>query len=226
MKVKDKKKNRNIINSTREVILELVDAEKAYRTKYEKIIVINKLDLSIRKGDFISFLGVKGSGKTTMLQILSGIEKLDNGKMYFLEKDTSKLNDSECSSIRRESMGFLSEVPVLPESLSVESVLSLYSYKKEYKHKIIQLLSLENILNKTAEELTRFEELKADLARACCNNPIVLFIDESLSYLYKKEEKESILELIQRINRELDISIVLLTDDPNIAVRAQKVIRL
>ena len=199
---------------------------------YNNQIVLNNLSMKIKKGDFISIVGPSGAGKTTLLNILGTIESFnENNKtsILFEKTDLTKLNDHELSSFRNKQIGFIFQFhQLLPELTAEENILlpsmigKFDSYvSKKNLEKLSSILDINKILNKKPEFLSGGEKQRVAVARALINNPPLLLADEPTGNLDSDNAKK-IQELFKKINKELGVTIVLVTHNEKFSKIASK----
>tara|TARA_B100000886_G_scaffold77668_1_gene50368 strand:- start:266 stop:931 length:666 start_codon:yes stop_codon:yes gene_type:complete len=209
----------------------MIEIKNLYKS-YNNQIVLNNLSMKIKKGDFISIVGPSGAGKTTLLNILGTIESFnENNKtsILFEKTDLTKLNDHELSSFRNKQIGFIFQFhQLLPELTAEENILlpsmigKFDSYvSKKNLEKLSSILDINKILNKKPEFLSGGEKQRVAVARALINNPPLLLADEPTGNLDSDNAKK-IQELFKKINKELGVTIVLVTHNEKFSKIASK----
>ena len=191
--------------------------------------VIKNVNLTINKGDFVVITGKSGSGKSSLLHLLSGLETPSSGSIYYLEKDISKLSDNERSSFRNKTIGFIFQSYNLQPFLTVHdniSVPAIFQGKKtnEINKDISKLLHALDLSGKESfypSELSGGQCQRVAIARALVNNPSVIFADEPTGNLDTANTKQ-IIDLLKQINKDLGVTIILVTHEEGIAKLATK----
>ena len=184
-------------------ILKMKDVSLLYDAdKDEKTYAVRQANLSLEEGKFYGILGPSGSGKSSLLYLLSGIKPPTVGSIYYKNKDITKMNDSELSKIRLEEFGFIFQKHYLIPYLNIiQNVLvPLNSNKKEDVDRAIKLLTelgLEKKLNKKPYELSGGQCQRVAIARALINNPKIIFADEITASLDHKNSKE----IVDKLNK-------------------------
>ncbi|MAW50361.1 MAG: ABC transporter [Flavobacteriaceae bacterium] len=181
---------------------------------YNKTPVIKGLDFTLKKGEIISFLGESGSGKTTFLKCLSGLEKINSGS---IKLNGSKLNDNSIFvSPQKRKIGYVfQDYPLFPHLNLIENITLNLEKKFEKKlSSIIKLTNLESLLERYPHELSGGEQQRTCLARALVREPDLLLLDEPFSNL-DSNIKLSIREEIYRIIKETKTTTILVTHDIN-----------
>lgn len=178
-------------------VIKLSNATKIYNTEKEKIIALNKIDLSFDTGKFYAIMGHSGSGKSTLISILGLITTLSEGTYILFEKDISNLKDNELSEIRSKKIGFIFQSYYLyPTLRAYENVMIPMLLNKDIKannrkEKAIELLNsvgLENRVNHFPRELSGGEQQRVAIARALANNPDIILADEPTGNLDEQNE--------------------------------------
>ncbi|WP_064607051.1 ABC transporter ATP-binding protein [Streptobacillus moniliformis] len=198
--------------------LELKKVYKKYndQDKY----VLEDISLIINNGEFVSIMGRSGSGKTTLLNLISTIDKIDKGVILFEDKDISKLNDKQSSEFRKNDIGFVFQDYMLLDSLTIrENIAVALSLKNVNKQEIdvlidkyAEMLGIYNQLEKYPYQLSGGQKQRVAIARAIIKKPLILFADEPTGALDLKSSKD-IMEIFENINKELNITIVMVTHD-------------
>ena len=209
-------------------MIEIKNLNKSYNNQ----IVLNNLSLVINKGDFISIVGPSGAGKTTLLNIIGTIDsfdKNDKSSLMFEKTDLSKLNDNELSSFRNKNIGFIFQFhQLLPELTAKENILlpsmiGKFDSDKSLNNlsKLSSILGINKILDKKPEFLSGGEKQRVAVARALINNPSLILADEPTGNLDSDNAKK-IQELFKKINKELDVTIILVTHNEKFSKIASK----
>lgn len=206
-------------------ILVLENVSKSYQTKVEKINILKDINLSVKKGDFLSIIGRSGSGKSTLLNIMGLLDKNDSGKIYIDGIDISNIDDTVKNKIKNEKLGFVFQFHfLLPEFTALENVMlpaliNAYSKKEEIKNRAIELLEMvglkERIFHKPSQ-LSGGEKQRVAIARALINNPAILLADEPTGNL-DEETSDGIFEILKKINKENEQTIIVVTHSKELA---------
>ena len=189
--------------------------------------VLKSFSLEIAEGDFAVILGASGSGKSTALSILSGLERPDSGTVIFNGQNLTEMNDKQLTEFRRNNVGFIFQQYYLLSHLSVDSNVKLganLASNKDYQE-IIKAVGLENKLTSKPSQLSGGEQQRVCIARALAKNPKILFLDEPTGALDEKTGRE-VLDYIARLKRERGFTIIMVTHNANVADMADTVIKM
>lgn len=195
-------------------------------------LVLDNISIEIKKGDFISIVGPSGAGKTTFLNILGTIDEYDKNpktSILFNNIDITNLDDGKLSSFRNKEIGFIFQFhQLLPELTARENILlpSMIGKRNEKESienlmKLSSILEINHILNKKPEFISGGEKQRVAVARALINSPSILLADEPTGNLDSKNA-EKIQKLFKKINKELNVTIVLVTHNKAFSKIADK----
>ena len=183
----------------------------------------------INQKDFIIISGPSGSGKSSLLKIVSGMLQPNEGKVYWQDKDIYSLTNQNLSKVRLEESGFIYQDFMLIDELTVLDNIKLVQHlskkiNNELIEELIKKLSLEKLLTKYPPVLSGGEKQRVAIARALANNPKVLFCDEPTGALDFVATKE-IMDLLQKINQENNVTIILVTHEQENLKYATRIIK-
>ncbi|HJX09313.1 MAG TPA: ABC transporter ATP-binding protein [Candidatus Binatia bacterium] len=209
-------------------LIEIHDVSKSYRRDSLEIPVLSNITLSIGEGDFIAFMGPSGSGKTTLLNLIAGIDKPTEGRIFVAGTDITELSETELAVWRSRNVGFIFQfynlIPVLTAIENVELPLILTPLRKAerraHAETALGVVGLADRMHHYPRQLSGGQEQRVAIARAIATDPAILVADEPTGDL-DKVSAEEVLNLIERLNRELGKTILMVTHDPRAAERAK-----
>lgn len=208
-------------------MIEVRNLKKSYGNKENLFSVLKGIDLKIDTGDFVVILGASGSGKSTLLNVISGLEKPDEGSIQYDQTEITTLSDEQLTEFRKNNIGFIFQQYYLLPHLNVDKNVKMGADligNKDY-HKIIKAVGLENKENKYPGELSGGEQQRVSVARALAKKPKVLFLDEPTGAL-DEETGRLLLNYISQLQKEYTFTIVMVTHNQNIAEMANTVIKM
>ena len=200
---------------------------KSYRNGESRFQVLKDISLDIEDNDFVVILGASGSGKSTFLNVISGLERPDSGKVFYDGKDITALSDNELTSFRKENVGFIFQQYYLLPNMSVDKNVKMgadLANNKDYKN-VIRAVGLGEKLHKYPSELSGGEQQRVSIARALAKRPRVLFLDEPTGALDEQTGRQ-VLDYICKLQKEYGFTIVMVTHNLNIAEMANTVIKM
>ncbi|MDD3607342.1 MAG: ABC transporter ATP-binding protein [Candidatus Moranbacteria bacterium] len=195
--------------------------------------VLKGVSFSVKEGEFVAIMGRSGSGKSTLLHQLSLLDNPDEGEIIVENKELTNLNEKEKTKYRLQFFGYVfQEYALLPEFTAVEAVslpliLQHYPMKesRERARKMLELVQLGNRVDHFPSEMSGGEQQRVAIARALINNPKILFADEPCANL-DSESSEIILNLFQKLNRELNQTTIIVTHEPEDEKYVDRVIHM
>lgn len=211
-------------------IIKLNQVSKIYHLGDDKVKAVNKVSLEVNKKEYISILGSSGSGKSTLMYLIGLLETPTSGQIILNNKDISKLNDTQISKIRNETIGFVFQSFNLINKFTVlENILLPTTYSKTKlnfnpQKRALDLLSKFGILERKdfyPNKISGGQQQRVAIARALIMNPKIILADEPTGNLDSKTGPE-ILKLIESLHKEFDTTIIMVTHEHNIAKRAEK----
>jgi putative ABC transport system ATP-binding protein len=209
------------------------DVAKTYRRGNEELHVLQGVNLSVDRGDFVAFMGPSGSGKTTLLNLLGGLDVPSSGSITVAGDEISRLSRSKLTAWRARHVGFVFQmynlIPVLSAFRNVELPLLLTpltgAQRKEHVHTALKVVGLDDRAGHKPRELSGGQQQRVAIARAIVADPTFLLCDEPTGDLDRKSADE-ILDLLERLVSELRKTILMVTHDPRAAERAQATLHL
>jgi putative ABC transport system ATP-binding protein len=214
-------------------LINVEKVSKSYTRDKLRIPVLEGIDLAVGQGQFLALMGPSGSGKTTLLNLIAGIDRPTSGKVVVGGQDITSLSESELTRWRSRHVGFIFQlynlIPVLTAFENVEMPLLLTKLsRKDRRDHVMAALSLVGLSDRTSHyprQLSGGQEQRVAIARAVVSDPTVLVADEPTGDLDAKSAHE-ILDLLDKLNTELNKTIVMVTHDPKAAERAHTIMHL
>ena len=201
------------------IIMKLEDIDKFYMETGNKLHILKKLNLEIKRGEFVSILGKSGSGKSTLLNIMGLLDKIDGGKIWIDTKEVSSLNEMERNNIKNHFLGFvfqfhylMSEFTAL-ENVMIPALLNNFKNKAEIEKEakeLLEIVGLAERIKHKPNQLSGGEKQRVAIARAMINKPKLILADEPTGNL-DEDTGELIFSLFRKINKEHNQSIVVVT---------------
>jgi putative ABC transport system ATP-binding protein len=205
-------------------LVELRGVSKSFHKGDETITPLDNIDLEIEAGDFVSLMGPSGTGKSTLLNLVSGIDRPDSGTITVAGTEVTGLSRSKLADWRAANLGYIFQthnlIPVLTAYENVELPTLLLKLTSSQRRQRVEL-ALEAVgLNDRADhyprQLSGGQEQRVGIARAIVAHPRVVVADEPTGSL-DTETSEQVQDLLQRLNRELDITMLMVTHDSDVA---------
>lgn len=212
-------------------ILRTENLTKTYGMGDTKVTALDNLNLSIKKGQFVSIIGSSGSGKSTLLHMLGGVDRPTEGKIYIEDTDISSMSETKLALFRRRKVGLIYQFYNLIPTLNVEKNILLpmlldgITPKREQFDKIVKMLGLSERLNHLPNQLSGGQQQRVAIGRSLIYRPSIILADEPTGNLDRKNS-EAILEMLKLSNKEYNQTILLITHDEKIALSADRVITI
>lgn len=197
---------------------------------YKDCVALDTVSMHIRKGEFVAIIGASGSGKTTMLNIIGGLDTDYMGGCVVRNKEISSLSDVECCTLRSRYISYVYQFFNLISFLTVKENVCLASQIKGKKvdekelNQVLKLLGLEHKKDRFANELSGGQQQRVAIARAILAHTDIILADEPTGNL-DGENAKNVMDILKALNKE-GKTIVLVTHDLKIANYADRIIRL
>lgn len=214
-------------------IIEIKNIEKSFGTGENRFQVLKGISFAAKKGEFISLMGASGSGKSTLLYLLGGLDYPDSGEIILGGRNIARMNDKELSKFRRSKLGFVFQFFNLVQNLSVEDNIMLPlimdgKNSKKYADKLTEILEITGLGDKRKSfpnQLSGGQQQRCAVARAVIYQPDILLADEPTGNLDSKSG-EDIMKLFRKINKEKEITILMVTHSDKCAAYADRITTL
>lgn len=208
-------------------MIRIDNLRKFYGTGESRNEVLRGISLNIKDGDFMVILGASGSGKSTFLNVISGLEPADAGNIFYNDRNISTMSDSEITIFRKNTLGYVFQQYFLLPNLNVDKNVKMgadLANNTDYR-KLIEAVGLKDKAKKYPHELSGGEQQRVSIARALAKKPEVLFLDEPTGALDETTGR-MVLDLITRLQKEIGFTMVMVTHNQNIADMANTVISM
>lgn len=214
-------------------LIDVVNVTKEYASGEETIRPLDSVNLSIEEGDYVSLMGASGSGKSTLLNLLAGIDRVTSGEIVVAGTEISKLSRGKLADWRAANIGYIFQthnlIPVLTTYENVELPLLLLPISSAERRTRVEIalkaVDLISRANHYPRQMSGGQEQRVGIARAIVTNPTVVVADEPTGSL-DDETTEQILQLLSRVNNELNMTLLMVTHDADAGARAKRQIRL
>ncbi|KKB55089.1 ABC transporter ATP-binding protein [Parabacteroides gordonii] len=212
-------------------IIKLEGITKVYRTTEVETTALENVNLTVRKGEFLSIMGPSGCGKSTLLNLMGLLDLPEKGKILINEAETTRMKDSEMAEFRNKMLGFVFQSFHLINSLSVLDNVELPllyrnstgKSRREAAEKVLEKVGLSHRMRHFPTQLSGGQCQRVALARAIVGNPQIILADEPTGNLDSKMGAE-IMELLFQLSNE-GTTIVMVTHDEHIAETTQRIVR-
>ena len=202
-------------------MVSIQNVTKTYKRGNEVISVLKDISLNIGQGEYLALMGPSGSGKSTLLNLIAGLDRADAGSIEVGGIDIAVLSESELARWRAANVGFIFQfynlIPVLTAYENVELPLILTSLsgreRKEHVYTALKAVNMEDRLRHYPSQLSGGQQQRVAIARAIVTDPAILVADEPTGDL-DRVSAENVLELMDRLNKDMGKTIIMVTHDP------------
>ncbi|MCI9537519.1 MAG: ATP-binding cassette domain-containing protein [Eubacterium sp.] len=210
---------------------------KIYKTKDIEVLALQGLDLTVRRGELMAIIGNSGSGKSTFLNMIGGLDRPSAGKLYVDGKNLFQLTEEELVDYKRSTVGFVwqnNARNLLPYLTAWENVMTPMLFrqdsmteaeKKQRAEELLELVGLSERKDNKLSQLSGGEQQRVAIAIALANNPKLLLADEPTGAVDRRTA-DDILDMFRRLNETLGVTIVIVTHDKELASKVNRVISI
>jgi putative ABC transport system ATP-binding protein len=214
-------------------VIEIKNLEKIYDESEVEVHAVRGVDLSFEQGEFAAIVGPSGSGKTTLLNMIGGLDKPTSGEVIINDTNVGELKSSKLIDFRLNNIGFVFQaynlIPVLTAKENVEFIMHLQGKPKaERDHRTKELLEavgLGDRINSRPSKLSGGQQQRVAVARALASKPKFILADEPTANL-DSSSTENLLDIMEKLNREENITFIFSTHDARVVKKARRVITI
>lgn len=214
-------------------MIECRDVVKTYDTGTARIQALKGINFAVNRGEMVAVMGPSGCGKTTLLNCLSGLDKVDSGQIFLEGQDLAKMGDRKRTDYRARRMGFVFQVynllPVLSAVENVELPLIVSGTRprvaREKAMAALETVSLTQWATHRPAELSGGQRQRVTIARSMVNDPAIVWADEPTGALDSSTAQE-IIDLMKDLNRRNLLTFVLVTHDPGVGAQCDRIVRM
>lgn len=246
-KIRHMKNNSRMIETQEEdflvpedVMIECDSLVKIYKTKDIEVLALQGLDLTVKRGELMAIIGNSGSGKSTFLNMIGGLDRPSAGKLYVDGKNLFQMTEQELVEYKRSTVGFVwqnNARNLLPYLTAWENVMTPMLFmenkenikseeeKKKRALELLELVGLKHRKDSSLGQLSGGEQQRVAIAIALANNPKLLLADEPTGAVDRKTA-DDILEMFRELNEKLGLTIVIVTHDKELSKKVNRVVSI
>ena len=216
-----------------EIMIQADNLVKIYKSKDLEVLALQGLDLTVEKGELVAIIGNSGSGKSTFLNMIGGLDKPSAGKLFVDGKNLFTMNERQLVEYKRDTVGFVwqnNARNLLPYLTALENVMTPMQLtnrknKKEWALELLDLVGMSHRKNNRLQQLSGGEQQRIAIAIALANEPKLLLADEPTGSVDRKTA-DYIYDLFVRLNQEKGQTIVIVTHDTTLAKKVKRVVAI
>lgn len=221
-----------------DVMVECDGLVKIYKTKDIEVLALQGLDLTVKRGELMAIIGNSGSGKSTFLNMIGGLDRPSAGKLYVDGKNLFQMTEEELVKYKRNTVGFVwqnNARNLLPYLTAWENVMTPMLFqedsvmteaeKKERALELLELVGLGHRKDSSLSQLSGGEQQRVAIAIALANNPKLLLADEPTGAVDRKTA-DDILEMFRHLNEKLGLTIIIVTHDKELSKKVNRVVSI
>ena len=214
-------------------MIKLKEVSKIYKMAAGPVTALNKVNLSVKEGEFLTIMGPSGSGKTTLLNIVGALDRPTNGKVFIDGNDITSMSEGGRSRLRLNKIGFIfQQFYLLPSLTAFQNVLlpvkEANGFGSGCRNKTRDLLEKVDMLKRKEHlpsQLSGGEQQRVAIARALANDPDIILADEPTGEL-DSENSRVIMDILRNLNRDLGKTLIIVSHDPEISKKSKRTIRM
>lgn len=219
---------------TTSTLIALKNISKKYQIDGQNFYALKNADLTIARGEYVSIVGPSGSGKSTMMHLIGLLDRPSSGRVVIESQDTSSLSDSQISTLRNQFVGFIFQQFNLVNKLTVlENIIlpTIYAKTKldfnprQKAYELVTRFGIKEKLTSYPNKLSGGQQQRVAIARALITNPKLILADEPTGNL-DSASGETIIGILERLNKESGVTLIIVTHEPDIASRAGRQITI
>ena len=204
---------------------------KSYQNGESRFQVLKDISLDIEDNDFVVILGASGSGKSTFLNVISGLERPDSGKVFYDGKDITALSDNELTSFRKENVGFIFQQYNLIPDLNVYDNITFpleldgTQIDKDFIQELLETLNISDKQEMLPAMLSGGEQQRVAIIRALATKPAIILADEPTGNL-DTSTSHDVIGLLKMLSRQYQQTLIVITHDNDIAQMADRIVQI
>jgi putative ABC transport system ATP-binding protein len=212
-------------------ILKTHDLCKTYGSNDAKVDALKHIHLTVQQGEFVAIVGASGSGKSSLLHLLGGVDRPTSGQVHIDGTDLYSLSETDLAIFRRRKIGFIFQaynlIPVLSaeENIKLPMLLDHRQADEDYADELMNVLGLKDRKHHLPNQLSGGQQQRTAIGRALINKPSIILADEPTGNLDSKNSKE-IVDLLTYSVRKYNQTLIMITHDSNIARRADRIVNI
>ena len=219
------------MNKGEKIVVQVKEVHKTYQETKVPVKALRGVTLDIRQGEFTAIVGPSGSGKTTLLNIIGGLDRPTEGKIFLNGTDLDGLSDNQLIDFRKDNIGFVFQsynlIPVLTAKENVEFVMLLQKVPEEKRdertRELLEAVGLGDRMHNRPAELSGGQQQRIAVARALAPKPSFILADEPTANL-DSSSTANLLDIMARLNKEEGITFIFSTHDQRVIDRARRVV--
>jgi len=214
-----------------DLIIRAEQVVKTYQTGSSQMTALKGVDFAVRRGEMVAVMGPSGSGKATLLNVLSGLDEVSSGRIWLEGQDLAKMKDRKRTDYRARRMGFIFQVynllPVLSAAENVELPLLVSGVKPSLARAkamdALETVGLATWAKHRPAELSGGQRQRVTIARSLVNDPAIVWADEPTGALDSKTAAE-IMTLMRELNQTKGLTLVIVTHDPVVGAQTDRIV--